>query len=102
MKKPLHFHFYQTLVVIATYLPLSRGSAQHAERSTHGRRPQYVSSFTTEDPGCLGETDQLLHTALHPVPFQFTDEDDAPATLPETGQAGEQSKIKMILGLLKK
>ncbi|KAI5453583.1 hypothetical protein NCC49_005408 [Naganishia albida] len=39
---------------------------------------------------------------LHPVPFQFTDEDDAPATLPETGQAGEQSKIKMILGLLKK
>lgn len=44
--------------------------------------------------------DKLL--ALHPVPFQFTEEDEAPASLPETGQAGEQSRIKMILGLLKK
>jgi hypothetical protein len=47
------------------------------------------------------ETDQSPRTALHPVPFQFTEEDEAPATVPETG-AGEQSKIKMILGLLKK
>ncbi|KAJ9117815.1 hypothetical protein QFC20_000095 [Naganishia adeliensis] len=39
--------------------------------------------------------------SLHPVPFQFTEEEEATTSLPETGGAGE-SKIKMILGLLKK
>ncbi|GHJ83931.1 hypothetical protein NliqN6_0333 [Naganishia liquefaciens] len=37
---------------------------------------------------------------VHPVPFLATEEDEAPATLPES--TGEQSKIKTILGLLKK
>jgi hypothetical protein len=43
----------------------------------------------------------MCQTALHPVPFQFTEEDETTTSLPETGGAGE-SKIKMILGLLKK
>ncbi|WWC86563.1 uncharacterized protein L201_001440 [Kwoniella dendrophila CBS 6074] len=37
-------------------------------------------------------------TTLQP----FTDESGAPATLPEVGNGGEESKMKVILGLLKK
>jgi hypothetical protein len=32
----------------------------------------------------------------------YTDEDGAPATLPEMGNAGEESKLKVLLGLLRK
>lgn len=32
----------------------------------------------------------------------FTDEDGAPATLPEMGNVGEEGKFKVIVGLLKK
>ena len=32
----------------------------------------------------------------------FTDETGAPATLPEVGNGGEEGKIKVLLGLLKK
>ena len=41
-----------------------------------------------------------LLQAVHPVPFLATEEDEAPATIPES--TGEQSRIKTILGLLKK
>ncbi|WRT64457.1 uncharacterized protein IL334_001389 [Kwoniella shivajii] len=37
-------------------------------------------------------------TSLH----QFTDESGAPATLPEVGNGGEESKMKVLLGLMKK
>ena len=39
---------------------------------------------------------------LHAVGQAYTDEDGAPATLPEMGNAGEESKLKVLLGLLRK
>jgi hypothetical protein len=37
------------------------------------------------------------------TPFEMpAGEDDMPAVIPETGQAGEQSKVRIILGLLKR
>lgn len=53
------------------------------------------------NPPCTIADIPLCIIALHPVPFQFTEEDETTTSLPETGGAGE-SKIKMILGLLKK
>jgi hypothetical protein len=38
------------------------------------------------------------NTAVQP----FTDEAGAPATLPEMGNGGEESKMKVLLGLLRK
>ncbi|KAL1407285.1 hypothetical protein Q8F55_006706 [Vanrija albida] len=37
-----------------------------------------------------------------PVPQQFTDDSGAPATLPDVGSGGEESKMKILLGLLKR
>ncbi|KAJ9103831.1 hypothetical protein QFC21_002293 [Naganishia friedmannii] len=42
-------------------------------------------------------------TPIDETPFQMpAGEDDLPAVVPETGQAGEQSKVRIILGLLKR
>ena len=40
----------------------------------------------------------LTNVAVEP----FTDETGAPATLPEMGAGGEESKMKVLLGLLRK
>lgn len=39
---------------------------------------------------------------LAPVPQAFVDDAGAPATLPDVGDGGEQSKLKVLMGLLKK
>ncbi len=45
-----------------------------------------------------------LHNSRFPTAAiqTFTDETGAPATLPEMGSGGEEGKLKVLLGLLKK
>lgn len=53
----------------------------------------FASMLTSDSSSC---------TPSSLASIKFTDDDGAPASLPETGEAGEQSKIRVLLGLLKK
>ena len=60
--------------------------------------PSLPFSFLKLD--CVRWSQHVLY--LHAVVQAYTDEDGAPATLPEMGNAGEESKLKVLLGLLRK
>jgi len=44
----------------------------------------------------------MLWTHTNTAPQAFTDDNGAPATLEDVGTGGEEGKMKVLLGLLKK
>jgi hypothetical protein len=74
----------------------------------HPRRSDHIgpsTSFLPIDPLDRFRKLSVLSTRswLTIIAIQtFTDEDGAPATLPEMGNGGEESKIRVLLGLLRK
>ena len=63
------------------------------------RSPSYVSIFS---PLLCRPCRTSLISNRYPALQPFVDETGAPATLPEEGNGGEESKMKVLLGLLRK
>jgi len=76
-----------------SYTPYSTAWSLWGHRRT-------LTSFIFLKLDCVRWSQHVLY--LHAVVQAYTDEDGAPATLPEMGNAGEESKLKVLLGLLRK
>lgn len=89
--------------------PIAIGPSLDAPRTNDCRLSATTWPHRTPPSSTMSATVAAAYPRDHPrdpvpdtVPQQFTDDSGAPATLPDVGSGGEESKMKILLGLLKR